>query len=248
MTPRLAGKRCLVTGGSRNLGRALCVAFAREGARVAFTYHRNDAGAAETRRLVEAAGANGCLVFQGSVTDASHAEQAVTAVVAAWGGLDVLVNNAGVSQVLPVALIDEADWDHVMGVNVKGAFLFSRAAFRPMIRQRGGRVLNVGAFGEGRVVPVPVHYAASKAALSGLTDALAREGGRYKILVNLLQPGILEAGLGRNVPDSHLADFLEQNPAGRFGTFDDVTAAAVWLASDANTFMTGVHLPIDGGI
>jgi 3-oxoacyl-[acyl-carrier protein] reductase len=133
-------------------------------------------------------------------------------------------------------------------VNVKGTYLFSRAALRPMIRQRGGRILNIGGFGEGRVVPAPVHYAASKAALAGLTDALAREVAKYQILVNLLQPGILEAGLGRSAPEPRLAEYLEQNPARRFGSFDDVARAAVWLVSSANTFVTGAHVPIDGGI
>jgi NAD(P)-dependent dehydrogenase (short-subunit alcohol dehydrogenase family) len=246
--PRLAGKRCLVTGGSRNLGRAFCTTFAAEGARVAFTFHQREADAEETRRLVVAAGAGAPLVFQGSVTDRAHADATVAAVVEAWGGLDVLVNNAAMTQVLPVALVEEDDWDRVMAVNVKGAYLFSRAALRPMIRQKQGRILNVGAFGEGRVVPAPVHYAASKAALAGFTDALARDVGRYRILVNLLQPGLLESGLGRAVPASRLSEYLEENPSGRLGTVAEVAAAAVWLVSDENTFVTGAHVPIDGGI
>lgn len=248
---RLVGKRCLVTGGSRNLGRAICVACAREGARVAFTFHEAAAAAEETRRLVAEAGAPGAaepLVLQGSVTDAAHAEAAVAAVVAAWGGLDVLVNNAGITQVLPIALVEEADWDRVMDVNVKGAYLMTRAALRPMIRQQAGRILNVGAFGQGRVLPAPVHYAASKGALAGFTEALAHNVARYRILVNLLEPGILEAGLGRSAPQGRLAEYLEQHPAGRFGTAEEVARAAVWLVSDANTFVTGARVPIDGGI
>ncbi|MBI2373208.1 MAG: SDR family oxidoreductase [Deltaproteobacteria bacterium] len=245
---RLAGKRCLVTGGSRNLGRGLCLAFAREGARVAFTYHRNERAAAETRELILALGGSAPLVFQGTVTDATHAEATVAAVVDAFGGLDVLVNNAGTTQVLPFALVEEADWDHVMAVNVRGAYSFCRAALRPMIRQRGGRVLNVGSFGHDRTIPLPVHYAASKSALVGLTDALAREVGRYQILVNLLQPGLMEAGLGRSVPAARREEYLAHNPSGRLGTLEEVAATAVWLVSDENTFMTGAHVPVDGGL
>jgi NAD(P)-dependent dehydrogenase (short-subunit alcohol dehydrogenase family) len=182
------------------------------------------------------------------VTDAAHAEAAVAAVLAAWGGLDVLVNNAGITQVLPIALVEEADWDRVMDVNVKGAYLMTRAALRPMIRQRAGRILNVGAFGQGRVLPSPVHYAASKGALAGFTEALAHNVARYQILVNLLEPGILEAGVGRSAPQTRLADYLEQQPARRFGTAEEVARAAVWLVSDENTFVTGARVPIDGGI
>jgi NAD(P)-dependent dehydrogenase (short-subunit alcohol dehydrogenase family) len=250
--------RCLVTGGSRNLGRAICVALARAGARVAFTYSTNDADAEAARAAIaegakrrppynDPAAPGDTLVYKGSVADAAHADATVRAIVAAWGGLDVLVNNAAITQILPVALVEEDDWDRVMSVNVKGAYLFTRAALRPMIKARAGRILNIGAFGEGRVVHAPVHYAASKAALAGFTDALARDVGRYGILVNLLSPGLLDVGLGRVAPEARLAEYLEQNPAGRFGTVEEIAEMAVWLVGPRNTFMTGVHLPVDGG-
>jgi len=243
---RLAGKRVLVTGGSRNLGRAIAVACTRAGARVAFTYSMNDDDAASAAAAVKEAGGDP-LVFKGSVADAAHVDATVRAVVAAWGGLDVLVNNAGITQILPIALVEEADWDHVMSVNVKGAYLFARAALRPMIKARAGHILNIGAFGEGRVVHSPVHYAASKAALAGFTDALARDVGRYGILVNLVQPGLLATGLGQGSPQARLEEYLEQNPAQRFGTVEEVADVVVWLVSGANTFMTGVRVPVDGG-
>ena len=117
--------------------------------------------------------------------------------MASWGGIDVLVNNAGINQVLPIALLEEADWDAVMDVNVKGAYLFSRAALKPMIRARRGHILNIGSFASERMIEAPVHYAAAKSALRGFTEALAREVGRYNIQVNLLAPGLLDAGLSR---------------------------------------------------
>jgi NAD(P)-dependent dehydrogenase (short-subunit alcohol dehydrogenase family) len=247
MAVDLAGKRCLVTGGSRNLGRAIAIALARAGARVAFTFSTNDADAEEAKVAIASAGGGEVLVFRGSVTDAVHANDTVRAVVAAWGGVDVLVNNAGITQMLPIALLEEDDWDRVMAVNVKGAYLFARAALRPMIKARSGHILNVGAFGEGRVVHAPVHYAASKAALGGFTDALARDVGRYGILVNLISPGLLEAGIGQTVPPARLTEYVQHNPAGRLGALDEVAAMAVWLVSGLNTFMTGVHVPVDGG-
>jgi 3-oxoacyl-[acyl-carrier protein] reductase len=239
----LENKRCLITGGSRNLGRAIGIAMARAGARVAFTYSTNDADAEQARALI----GPDTLAFRGSVDDGAHAKATVAAVVAAWGGLDVLVNNAGITQILPMALIEEADWDRVMSVNVKGAYLFTRAALRPMIKARAGCILNIGAFGEGRVIHAPVHYAASKAALAGFTDALARDVGRYGILVNMLSPGLLEAGIGQSAPAARLSEYIEQSPARRFGSVDEIAEMAVWLVSGRNSFMTGVHVPVDGG-
>jgi NAD(P)-dependent dehydrogenase (short-subunit alcohol dehydrogenase family) len=244
----LEGKRCLVTGGSRGLGLALGLAFARAGARVAFTYHRNAADAEEAARRLTDAGEAAPLVFRGSVADAAHAQQVVKEVVTAWGGLDVLVNNAGINQILPIALLEEADWDAMMSVNVKGAYLFSRAALRHMIRARGGHVLNIGSFTSERLVDVSAHYAASKSALRGLTEALAREVGRYDVKVNLLAPGLLDAGLGRLLPQHRIAEYVGQCALGRLGTAEEIAALAVFLVSDENTFMTGAKLVADGGL
>lgn len=244
----LVDQRCLITGGSGTLGRALGIAFAREGAKVGFTFRTNATGADATREAIVHAGGEPPVTCCGDVTDAAHAEAAVAAVVERWGGLDILVNSAAITQVLPFALVEEGDWDRVLAVNVKGAYLFARAALRPMIRQRNGRILNIGGFGRGRALPSPVHYAASKGALAGMTDALAREVARHGILVNLIDPGILDSGLGRSAPASRLAEYLEQHPAQRFGTPEEVARAAVWLVSPANTFVTGAQLALDGGI
>lgn len=241
---RLQGKRCLITGGSRGLGRAIAEVFAANGARVAFTWHRSEVDAAET---LAALGPD-ARSFRGSVADPAHADQVVRALVAAWGGLDVLVNNAGINQVLPVALIEEADWDAVMDVNAKGAFLFSRAALRPMIRAKAGHILNIGSFSEGRVVEAPVHYAASKAALRGMTEAMAREVGRYGIQVNLLAPGLMDAGQSRSLPQHRLSEYLSQNPLGRLIQPQEVANVAAWLVSGENRHITGARIAADGGI
>ena len=246
----LTNKRCLVTGGSRGLGLALCRAFAAAGARVAFTYSRRSEDAEEARGLIQAASPRGLapLCFRGSVADAAHSKETVAAVCAAWGGVDVLVNNAGITQILPIALIDEAEWDEVMDVNVKGAFLFSRAVLRPMIRARAGHILSIGSFASERIIEAPVHYAASKAALRGFTEALAREVGRHNITVNLLSPGLLDVGLGRMLLPHRIKEYLSQCALGRLGQADEVAQAAVFLVSDENRFMTGAKVVLDGGL
>jgi 3-oxoacyl-[acyl-carrier protein] reductase len=236
--------RAIVTGGSRGLGRAIALALAKRGAKVAITYSKNDDDAAETKELLGA----DALVFKGSVADGSHVKETVAAVVKAWGGVDVLVNNAGITQVLPIALVEEKDWDLVMDVNAKGSFLFARACLKHMIKAKSGRILSIGNFASERMVEAPVHYAASKAALRGMTEALAREVGRYGITVNLLAPGILDAGLARMLPQHRVDDYRSQCALGRTGTVAEVAELAAFMVSDGARFVTGAKIAIDGGV
>jgi 3-oxoacyl-[acyl-carrier protein] reductase len=236
-----------VTGGSRGLGLAICLELGRRGAKVAFTWSRNTEDAADARAALERLGAE-VLDYRGSVADSAHVQDTAADIVAKWGGIDVLVNNAGVTQVLPIAFVEEADWDAVMDVNVKGAFLCSRAALKPMIRARAGHILNVGSFSSERVIDAPVHYAAAKSALRGLTEALAREVGRYGIKVNLLAPGLLDVGFSRGLPQHRVDEYLGQSAAGRLGTVEEMAKLAVFLVSDDNSFMTGAKVVADGGL
>ena len=247
MTAALAGKRCLVTGGSRGLGRAIAVAFAREGADVAFTYRARKDAATETERLIAAEGRR-VLSFQGDVSDGAHAKAVLKELVTAWGGVDVLVNNAGVTEVLPIAMIDEGEWDQVIDSHVKGSYLFSRAALKSMIRQKSGVILSIGNFASGRVIESPVHYATAKAALRGFTEALAKEVGRHGIRVNLVAPGLLDTGLGKTLLPHRLDEYRAQAALGRTGTVEELATTCVFLASDAASFMTGVKLTVDGGV
>jgi 3-oxoacyl-[acyl-carrier protein] reductase len=247
MKTSLEGKRCLVTGGSRNLGRAICLALGRAGSRVAFTYKERDDEAAETTRLLREMGSEP-LVAKGSVFDAQHVASTVKAVEVAFGGIDILINNAGLTQIMPIALIEEDEWDAVMDTNVKGAYLFSRAVLRSMIRSKKGHILNIGSFGADRVVDAPVHYAASKAALVGFSLALAKEVGRYGVAVNCLVPGLLETGLSNRLPKHRIDSYVAQAALGRLGTVDEVAEFAAWIVSDENSFMTGGQVVIDGGL
>ena len=240
----LAGKTALITGGSRGLGRALVETFASEGARVAFSYARDRAGAEAT----VAATGGGARPFQVSVLDVPATEAMIDEIERQWGGLDILVNNAGVSQNLPLALMEEEDWDRVMDVNAKGTFLTSKAVLRGMIRRRHGVVLNIGSLVAVRMMEAPIHYCASKAAIKGFSEALAKEVARYGIRVLCLAPGLLEDGVGRNLPDYRLADYLKHCSLGRLGGLAEVARSAAFLVSDANSYMSGETVVIDGGL
>jgi len=240
----LAGGTALITGGSRGLGRAIVETFAAEGARVAFSYVRDEAGAQTT--IAAAGGA--AKAFRVSVLDVAGTSAMIDEIEREWGAIDILVNNAGVSQNLPLALMEEEDWDRVMDINVKGTFLTSRAVLRGMIRRRRGVVLNIGSLVSVRMMDAPVHYCASKAAIKGLSEALAKEVARYGIRVLCLAPGLLEDGVSRNLPDYRLADYLKHCSLGRLGSLQEVARSAAFLVSDANSYMSGETVVIDGGL
>jgi 3-oxoacyl-[acyl-carrier protein] reductase len=246
MSRSLEGKRALVTGGTRGVGRAIVRVFSAEGARVAFTYTRDEEGARETLAACAPAEVRD---FRASVLDTAATAKMVKEIEQLWGGIDLLVNNAGTSQNMPLALLEEEDFDQVMDVNVKGVFLTSKAVLRGMIRRRaGGAILNIGSLAGSRTLDAPIHYCASKAAVEGLTRAMAKEVARYQIRVNCLAPGLLEDGIGKNLPEHRLADYLEHCALGRVGTFDEVARFAAFLVSDANGYMSGETVVMDGGL
>ena len=244
MATSLAGKRALVTGGSRGLGRAFCSALAAAGARVAFTYAKDANAAADTLAALP----EGSRAQQVSVLDSTGTRTLVRELETAWGGVDILINNAGINQNLPIALLQEVDWDLVMDTNVKGAFLTTRAVLPGMIKRKCGVILNIGSLAGERVIEAPVHYSASKAALRGMTQALAKEVARHNVRALCLAPGLLDDGVGRSLPEHLLADYLKHNALGRVGGVAEVAQLAVFLVSDANSFMNGETILMDGGL
>jgi 3-oxoacyl-[acyl-carrier protein] reductase len=239
----LQDKRILVTGASRGLGRTLCEVFAREGATVAFTYTRDEEGARQT-----SAACNEARAFKVSVLDTAGTEAMVAELEKAWGGIDILVNNAGLTQILPFALIDEEDWDRVMDINVKGTFLTSKIVLPGMVRRKAGVILNIGSLAGSRMISAPVHYCASKGAVKALTQAMAKELARYNIRVLSLAPGLLDEGMGKNVPETGLAEYLKHCSLGRLGTLEEAARAAAFLVSDLNSYMNGESILLDGGL
>lgn len=243
----LDGKRALITGGSRGLGQAFCKAFAEAGADVAFNYSSDETGAQETLDLIRQHGRQG-LSFRVSVLDQEGLSEMARQLESAWGGVDILVNNAGISQPLTLPLLEEGDWDQVMDINVKGQFLVTRAVIRGMIRRKRGVILNIGSLAGIRLIESPVHYAASKAAIKGFTQALSKEVARYQIRVNCLAPGLLEDGVGKSLPEHRLQDYIRHVPLRRIGRLDEVGKFAAFLASDLNSYMNGETILMDGGI
>jgi NAD(P)-dependent dehydrogenase (short-subunit alcohol dehydrogenase family) len=242
------GRVALVTGGSRGLGRAICSALAREGAAVAFNYSRSEEDARRTLEELRGAGAR-AWAFRASVLDKPALDEMLRAIEAEAGApVDVLVNNAGVGQVVPLALMEESDWDRMMDVHVKGAFLVTQAVLRGMIRVRRGRILNVSSLAGVKMLEAPVHYCTAKAALKGFTEGLAKEIGRYGITVNCIAPGILEEGVSVNVPKAKRDDYLRHCAAGRVGTLEEIANVVAFLVSDRNSYMNGATVVVDGGV
>lgn len=255
--PRLTDKRCLITGGSRGLGLTMCTVFARAGARVAFSYSRDDESAEDAVQAIEkaaerasrpGAATRAVRAFKGSVADPGHVKSTVATLIKEWGAIDVLVNNAGINQIYPLALLEEEDWDQVMAVNVKGPYLFSRAVVKHMIRAKRGHILNIGSFASERMVDSPLHYATAKSALRGMTEALAMAVGKHGVQVNLLAPGLLDVGMSTMLPRRSTNDYLQQSAMARLGTAEEVARTAAFLVSDENSFMTGAKLVLDGGL
>ena len=247
-TRLLEGKLALVTGGSRGLGRAICKALVREGAAVAFNYSRSEADAHRTLDELRSEGAR-AWAFRASVLDKAAIDAMVRALEAEAGApVDVLVNNAGVGQVVPLALMQEDDWDKMMDVHVKGAFLVTQAVLRGMIRMRHGRILNVSSLAGVKMLEAPVHYCTAKAALKGFTEGLAKEIGRYGVTVNCIAPGILEEGVSVNVPQARREDYLRHCALGRVGSLDEIASTVAFLVSDRNSYMNGATVVVDGGV
>ncbi|HET6928709.1 MAG TPA: SDR family NAD(P)-dependent oxidoreductase [Candidatus Acidoferrum sp.] len=249
---RLAGKSAVITGGGTGIGQAIALAFAREGARVAVAGRRK-AKLEETLRLLQEAGCTG-LALECDVTKAADTERAVKSAEAAFGKVDVLVNNAGALSVSTVESIAEDDWDRVMATNVKGPYLMSRAALPAMRRAGGGSIINVGSVLGIVAIRDRAAYCASKGAVSMLTRAMALDHAGDNIRVNCLCPSIVESDMtrnlfaeteaGRQARESRLASI----PLGRFGKPADIAGLAVFLASEESSWMTGTVIPVDGGV
>ena len=243
----LDGRIAMVTGGSRGLGRAICRVLAREGADIAFNYLRDDDQAAAAAAEVEALGRR-AWAYKVSVLDRDGLAAMVREVDERAGGIDILVNNAGFGQVVPLALMEEDDWDRMLDTHVKGAFLSTRAALRTMVRRRYGRIINVGSLAGIKMMQAPVHYATAKAALRGFTEALAKEIGRYGITVNCIAPGVLDEGVSDHLPPARREEYLRHCALRRLGRLDEAAEVVAFLASERNSYMNGATVVVDGGV
>lgn len=237
----------LVTGGSRGIGRATSLALARAGLSVAINYRNSVEEAKETLTLVQAAGAEG-VVVEADVSDSAAVSSMFADVEAALGPIEVVVNNAGVRADALAARIGDDMWTRVLETNLSGSFFCVRTALPSMIRRRWGRIINVASVAGIRGNPGQVNYSATKAGLIGLTRSLAREVARKGITVNAVAPGFVETELTSTLSDSQRAALLNEIPAARPGTVDEVADAIVFLASDRAAYVTGTTLVVDGGM
>ena len=244
---RLDGKRALVTGASRGIGRAAAEALAAAGAAVAITYARSATEAEETAAALRARGAT-VEVLQADVADTSAISALFEHLRAHWDGVDIVVNNAAVTHDGYVMLMRTEAWDEVIAVNLRGAFLCAREALRPMIRRRWGRIINIISPAELLGKDGAANYAAAKGGLLSFTKSLAREVGRYGITVNAVCPGLVETRLIATLPREEHARFERQIALGRFGEPAEIAHAIRFLASPAAAYITGTTLVVDGGL
>lgn len=231
----------LVTGGSRGIGRACCAAFAKAGWDVAFCYARDEAGAAETQRLIEACGA-GALAFRCDV----RSEAQVNEMFSALPGLSALVNNAGVSLFSQLQDTSLAQWREVFAVNCEGAFLCTRAAVPLFLRRGGGAIVNISSVWGEEGASCEAAYSASKAALIGFTKAAAKELAPSGIRVNCVSCGIVDTQMNARLTEAEKQAFLQDVPLGRQGTPEEVAACALFLAR--HPYITGEVLRVNGGL
>lgn len=243
----LEGKVAVVTGASRGIGRAIAEELARRGARVVVNYNRNEEAAAGVVASIRAEGGE-AIAVQADVSDSTQAQALIQATLESYGRIDILVNNAGVTRDQVILLMKEEDWDTVIRVDLKSLFNTCKAAARPMIRQRYGRIINissvVGIAGQGG----QTNYAAAKAGVIGFTKSLAKELGPRGITVNAVAPGLIPTDLTADLPQELVQKALDLTPLGRMGRPEEIAYAVAFLASDEAGFITGVVLPVDGGL
>jgi len=235
----------LVTGASRGIGRAIAAALAAAGLRVVGTATTGAGAAAVTQGL---AAWPGCRGIELNVNDAAACDAAVDAIVKESGGLHVLVNNAGITRDTLAMRMKDEDWDAVLDTNLKAVFRLSRAALRPMMKQRYGRIVNITSVVGASGNPGQANYAAAKAGVAGMTRALARELGSRNITVNCVAPGFIATDMTHSLPEAQKAALLAAIPLGRLGSAEEIAHAVVFLASPGAGYVTGTELHVNGGM
>ena len=227
----------LITGGSRGIGRACVERFAQQGHTVTFLYRSDDAAAKGVAERTNA------MAKKCDVSDPSAVKTAVEEI----GSIDVLINNAGISSFCLFDSITDEEWRRMIDTNLSGAFYVSREVSKSMIKNKHGRIINVGSMWGKVGAACEVHYSAAKAGLRGMTLALAKELGPSGITVNCIEPGVIDTEMNAHLSESDIASLCEDTPLGRIGRADEVASLALFLASDEASFITGQLIGIDGG-
>ena len=247
MPQRFEGKAALVTGASRGIGRAIALRLAAEGADVLVNYNAKAEAANQVADAIKALGRSVRLV-QADVGKPADVDRLVQSALEHFKRIDVLVNNAGITRDTLLMRMSEDDWDDVLDTNLKSAFLVTKAALRPMLRQRSGRIVNITSISGVIGNAGQANYSASKAGLIGLTRSIAREVASRSITCNAVAAGVIDTEIWQGVPDAAIETLLQMIPAGHKGTPEDVAEAVAFFASDAAAYITGQVLNVDGGM
>jgi 3-oxoacyl-[acyl-carrier protein] reductase len=243
----LAGKVSLVTGGSRGIGRAIVQALARAGSKVAFVYQSNAEAANSLVSELQAEG-HEVAAYQADVSSKADADRIVEDVVHKWGGVYVLVNNAGIIRDGLLATMSPENWSAVINTNLNSVFNYCQAVSRPMMSARAGRIINISSVAANFGNPGQTNYAASKGGIEGFTRCLANELGRRGVTVNAIAPGFISTDMTEAIRNAAEDTIKKAIPLRRLGSPEDIAAAVVYLASEGASYVTGNVLTIDGGL
>ncbi|MBU0674891.1 MAG: 3-oxoacyl-[acyl-carrier-protein] reductase [Proteobacteria bacterium] len=243
----LAGKVAVVTGGSRGIGREICLRLAQDGAKVVVNYVSNPTAAEETVRGIVAAGGE-ALISKFDVADAGLVQEAFASIVAQCGRIDILINNAGITRDGLLIKMKEESWDQVLDTNLKGAFNCIKAVSRIMMKQRWGRIVSIGSVIGSLGNAGQANYAAAKAGLIGLTRSVARELATRNVTVNGVSPGYIDTDMTSELAEDVKATILNEIPMGVMGEARDVAAAVRYLVSEEARYVTGQFLHVNGGM
>ncbi len=243
----LSERVALVTGGSRGIGRAISIALARAGAAVAINYSQSEEQARSAKAAIEAAGGR-AITVRADVRLPEDVERMTQETLDAFGRLDILVNNAGFNRDTLILRMTLEDWDEVMSLNLRAVFLCTKAAMRPMMKQRWGRVINIGSVSGIAGNAGQANYAAAKSGLIGFTKAVAREMGSRNVTANVVAPGLVMTELTKDVRQEILDAVMQRLLLKRYGKAEEIAAAVVFLASEEASYITGHVLPVDGGL
>lgn len=239
----LKGKTIFVSGGTGFLGESIIKKCVGYGAKVIFSYHKSEKKAKEIIRKYPN---TSCIKI--NLLDVNDINNKIRNLYNKIKTINVLINNAGISQVMPYSLTEEEDFDLVIGINVKGTFFLTKAIVRNMIRDKKGNIINIGSIAGHRMYEVPVHYAISKAAIQGFTYSLTSELKRYNIQVNSVVPGMVEGGISKGIPEDLKQDFIKHCAKGRAAKAEEIAEVACFLASDRSSYINGQNILVDGGI